>query len=152
VLSIVGSAAACGSTDKALGCGPAPLWFDRHGDVQAEDNDGSCARIERKRQDADPVCKACPYILNRVVAVRGDERFDVSAADRLEYQAGHHNWSDTARAELDDGRAIELTLRFLVQGDVNDPDGWTMDGRLVSGDGDVIDGPWSMRLLGGGPS
>jgi len=94
------------------------------------------------------ICKACEFDLHRVLAVRGDERFEVTDGDALEYIPSHHNWADVARATLADGRVLQLTLLYGVTGGLSEPGSWTLEGEFIDEDGAVVDGPWSMGLLG----
>lgn len=43
-----------------------------------------------------------------------------------------------------------MTLRYLIEGSLSDPASWALDGALRDDAGELLDGPWTMKLLGGG--
>jgi hypothetical protein len=129
-------------------CGIPPLVFDPDGTLQGSAGDDTCARVERSPQQLPPdtICKACPFDLHRVLVVRDGEGFDVTSADRLEYEESHHNWRDVMRAETDDGRVLRLTFEYLVEGPLDEASSWDLVLELLGEGDEILDGPVSLAL------
>jgi hypothetical protein len=111
---------ACGPSPGTPGvsppdCGVAPVVFDPFGDViQATNDDGACARIERRdAREPDVICKACPYDPLRLTAGNREFFVDVSDPNALTYTPSHHNWADEMSAVSDDVTA-KVTIVYGV--------------------------------------